>query len=379
MGSRTCCPALSREHFLIHGVLRHQHHGQAGCAPCRPARSVLRAGPPWQPAPTVCCTSTVRCLTGGAQGRGEVGQKGPSTVVLHSRDQVRQRGTIVCRAGAGATSRNNIKVVVVGVGSEIGREVVRAVNKARGMEVAGAVDPSCAGQDIGEVAGLEPLELPVLNDIIMVLSSISQARDDLGVVVDIGGGGTAYETVRQATAFGLRSVVGAQDLTPKQLSTLIDFCEKSSMGCVAAPSFSIGEVLLQQAAVNAGFYYGEVDLEERLDPAQQEVPSASVLRTAEALKGLGREFNTAAEDAPLGPDDGLLQRTDAGEGLVIASRSTGGADMRYSQHLRFEGAGESLEVRHTVHSARGYMAGLLLAIRKVARLRSMVYGLEKIL
>lgn len=30
---------------------------------------------------------------------------------------------------------------------------------------------------------------------------------------------------------------------------------------------------------------------------------------------------------------------------------------------------QSLEVRHTVHSARGYMAGLLLAIRKVARLR----------
>jgi hypothetical protein len=33
----------------------------------------------------------------------------------------------------------------------------------------------------------------------------------------------------QATAFGLRSVVGAQDLTPKQLMTLIEFCEKSSM------------------------------------------------------------------------------------------------------------------------------------------------------
>lgn len=70
------------------------------------------------------------------------------------------------------------------------------------------------------------------------------------------------------------------------------------------------------------------------------MPSASVLRTAEALKGLGREFNTAAEDTPSGPEDGLLQRTDAGEGIVIASRTASGADVRYSQHVRFAGAGE---------------------------------------
>jgi hypothetical protein len=37
------------------------------------------------------------------------------------------------------------------VGSALGKEVVRAVQKARGMEIAGAVDKGCAGEDIGEV------------------------------------------------------------------------------------------------------------------------------------------------------------------------------------------------------------------------------------
>lgn len=38
---------------------------------------------------------------------------------------------------------------------------------------------------------------------------------------------------------------------------------------MAAPNFSLGEVLLQQAAISAGFYYGDVDLVERLDPDSQ--------------------------------------------------------------------------------------------------------------
>jgi hypothetical protein len=38
---------------------------------------------------------------------------------------------------------------------------------------------------------------------------------------------------------------------------------------VASPNFSLGEVLLQQAAISAGFYYGDVDLVERLDPHSQ--------------------------------------------------------------------------------------------------------------
>jgi chloroplast NAD(P)H dehydrogenase len=43
------------------------------------------------------------------------------------------------------------------------------------MELAGALDSKFQGQDAGEVAGLEEaLEVPILNDIVMVLGSLSQ-------------------------------------------------------------------------------------------------------------------------------------------------------------------------------------------------------------
>lgn len=48
-------------------------------------------------------------------------------------------------------SQNNVKVIINGAAKEIGRAAVIAVTKARGMEVAGAVDSNFVGQDIGQV------------------------------------------------------------------------------------------------------------------------------------------------------------------------------------------------------------------------------------
>jgi hypothetical protein len=86
----------------------------------------------------------------------------------------------------------------------------------------------------------------------------------------------------------------------------------------------------------------------------QHVPSVSVVRTADALKGLGREFNISEEEpAPTPPDADLLQQTDAGEGLIIASRTLGGADLKYSQQVRFRGAGEVRACLHKLHLCAG--------------------------
>ena len=46
---------------------------------------------------------------------------------------------------------NSKQVVINGAAKEIGRAAVIAVTKARGMEVAGAVDSYFVGEDIGKV------------------------------------------------------------------------------------------------------------------------------------------------------------------------------------------------------------------------------------
>ncbi|KAM0926601.1 hypothetical protein ACQ4PT_003621 [Festuca glaucescens] len=101
------------------------------------------------------------------------------------------------RAGAAVAEHNQAKVVIVGATKEIGRAAIAAVSRARGMELAGAIDTQCIGQDAGEISGMEEaLEIPVLNDLTMVLGSIAQSRGT-GVVIDFSEPSLVYDNIKQ--------------------------------------------------------------------------------------------------------------------------------------------------------------------------------------
>ncbi|GJN36262.1 hypothetical protein PR202_gb25105 [Eleusine coracana subsp. coracana] len=235
-------------------------------------------------------------------------------------------------------SQSTIKVVIVGATKEIGRKAIVAVSKARGMELAGAIDSQCIGQDAGEISGMEePLELPVLNDLTMVLGSIAQSRAT-GVVVDFSEPSTVYDNVKQAAAFGLSSVVYVPKIELDTVAELSAFCEKASMGVLVAPTLSIGSVLLQQAAIQASFHYSNVEIVESR-PNPSDLPSQDAIQIANNVSDLGQIYNREDMDS----DNPIYT------------------------------------IRHDVTNVQSLMPGLILGIRKVVRLKNLVYGLEKFL
>jgi chloroplast NAD(P)H dehydrogenase len=271
-------------------------------------------------------------------------------------------------------NNNPIKVVVNGAASDLGKAAILAITRARNMALAGAVDSHQNGRDAGELAGLEePLELPVMNDLVMVLGSLSQSTQS-GVMVDFTTNlGQVYENVRQATAFGLKSVVCSPDLDEEVVGGLITFCEKASTGCVICPTLSIGRVLLQQAAIQAAFHYGAVQIIEASGDDSGPVPSSEATSFAQNLSGLGRIYNEGAQgkDAP-------ARGAMVGDNVRVHSLLMPGPGLS-SMDVRLSGPGEALSLKHEIGNVSALMPGLLLAIRRVVRLKSLVYGLEKIL
>lgn len=303
----------------------------------------------------------------------------PTVSLSFPRDKWRKNDAVAMAAQLGGQQRSSvIKVVVNGGGGEMGKAAIRAIAGARGMSIAGVVDSQrgLAGQDAGEVAGLEePLELPVSGDLIMVLASVAQAQD-LGVFVDLESGEDVYENIRQATAFGLKSVVTANSLDEDQIRTLSDFCAKASMGCIVAPTFSIGTVLLQQAATAAAFHYPNVNIIEGTENLQEDFgPSLAALQVADSLSGLGKTYNQ--QDFENSTPITAGRSVELSEGVrwhgVEEKRQLG------SMEVRFGALGQSFSVRHDIGQVDALMPGLLLAIRRVVRLKTLVYGLEKFL
>ncbi|HHP7230800.1 MAG TPA: 4-hydroxy-tetrahydrodipicolinate reductase [Xenococcaceae cyanobacterium] len=274
------------------------------------------------------------------------------------------------------TDRSPIPVVVNGAAGKMGREVVKAVTAAEDLILVGAVDknPQYLGQDVGEVAGCGAVEVPIINDLQSVLVIATQEKVQ-GVMVDFTHPDTIYDNVRSAIAYGIRPVVGTTGLSEAQIKDLAEFADKASTGTLIIPNFSIGMVLLQQAAIRASEYFDHVEIIELHHNQKADAPSGTAIKTAQMLAEMGKTYNPqlVAETEHLPGARGSL----ASENIRIHSVRLPG--LIAHQEVIFGAPGQIYTLRHDTSDRSCYMPGVLLAIRKVTQLTSLVYGLEKIL
>lgn len=274
------------------------------------------------------------------------------------------------------TGQLPIPVLVNGAAGKMGREVVKAIAQASDMTLIGAIDrsPAYQGQDIGELAGCGALEVPVTNEFEPMLAMLAQEKQ-LGVMVDFTHPDSVYNNIRSAIAYGIRPVVGTTGLSAEQLHDLAEFADKASTGCLIMPNFSIGMVLLQQAAIQASQYFEHVEIIELHHNQKADAPSGTALQTAQMLAELGKTFNppSVQETEKLPGARGSLAEAD------IRIHSVRLPGLIAHQEVIFGAPGQVYTLRHDTSDRACYMPGVLLAIRKVVALKVLVYGLEKLL
>ncbi len=273
-------------------------------------------------------------------------------------------------------SSQPIPVIVNGATGKMGQEVVKAIAQANDMTLLAAIDrsPNFQGEDIGAVVGLGELELVVSSDLQGTLVAAAQEKQSV-VMVDFTHPQSVYENVRMAIAYGVRPVVGTTGLSPAQIQDLAEFADKASMGCLIIPNFSIGMVLLQQAAIQASRYFDHVEIIELHHNQKADAPSGTALQTAQMLAELGKTYNPAAvtEKEHLPGARGSL----ADEGIRIHSIRLPG--LIAHQEVIFGAPGQIYTLRHDTSDRACYMPGVLLSVRKVLQLQTLIYGLEKLL
>ena len=276
----------------------------------------------------------------------------------------------------------SIPVVVTGALGRMGAEVIRAVHAAPDCHLVGAVDntPGKEGHDVGELLGLPALDVAVTADLEGCLCSASQAVRDAGpgkgaVMVDFTHPSVVYANTRAAIAYGVHPVIGTTGLSPAQLDDLQTFSDKASIGGAVIPNFSVGMVLLQQAAAAAARFYDHAELTELHHNRKADAPSGTCIKTAELMEELGKQFNASEVD-----EHESLAGSRGGQrpsGLRLHSLRLPG--LVAHQEVMFGSPGETYTLRHDTIDRAAYMPGVLLCVRKVRQLQALVYGLERLL
>ena len=277
-------------------------------------------------------------------------------------------------------SKKSIPVLVSGALGKMGSEVVNSVLNSSDCELVAAIDTNKKnnGENISQLLNLKKSDVLVSNDLEGSLCSISQDyRNEKikPVLVDFTHPDSVYENTRSAIAYGISPVVGTTGLTPSQINDLAIFTQKANIGCAIIPNFSVGMVLLQQAASVAAKFYDNIELIEMHHNQKADSPSGTCIKTAEMIEEYPKKYNQS-----------LVKETESLKGVRGGLRDSGLnihsirlPGLLAHQVVIMGSPGETYTIKHDTIDRKAYMPGVLQAIRKIGKFDSLIYGLEKLI
>ncbi len=272
-----------------------------------------------------------------------------------------------------------LRVVVVGACGKMGRQVVAAINRQEDMELAGAVNRSHAGEDIGVIAGLGPLGVTVNPDFD---NALAQAKPD--VMVDFAHPEGLKNRIQAAIRAGVHPVVGTTGLSQPEVEEIRNFAKKYGVGAIIAPNFAMGALLMMRFAEIAAGYFTNAEIVELHHDRKLDSPSGTAIKTAEmmaARRAAGATLQSTMEAQAPVSGKGALEKIPGARGGELAGihiHSVRLPGFVAHQEVILGNPGEILTIRHDSIDREAYMPGVLLAVRKAAGLREVIYGLESL-
>lgn len=225
-----------------------------------------------------------------------------------------------------------IKVLVNGAKGKMGSETVKAVLSTRDLELVAQTD---LGDDLA--------------------CAIQDTKAE--VVVDFTRPAAALKNVKTILQNKAHAVIGTTGLTQSNLNEIKKLCSKNKVNCLVAPNFAIGAILMMKFAKEAIHYMPQVEIIELHHDKKLDAPSGTAKKTAEMIENERKGVKT--KKIPI--HSVRLQ------GLVA------------HQEVIFGGLGQTLKIRHDSISRESFMPGVVMAIRKVKKIKGLVYGLENLL
>ena len=250
-----------------------------------------------------------------------------------------------------------INVAVCGANGKMGQEVIRAIQEA---------------DDIALIAKID------IND--GEFATIKDAKDsvDFDILIDFTQPKSIYENALYCLNNGISIVIGTTGLSDNQIEELKKLSNKNNLGCLIAPNFSTGAVLMMKFAQMAAKYFTNSEIIEFHHNKKKDAPSGTALKTAAMMAEIDNGKNDFTyENCPEVETIEGARGANSYNNIHIHSVRMPG--FMASQEVIFVSDGQTLIIRHDSTDRKCYMNGVLLAIRYISKNKSFIYGLDNIM
>ena len=248
-----------------------------------------------------------------------------------------------------------IKVAVCGALGKMGTEVCQAVLNCAETELVAKIDIAGDG----------------------TYHSIEEAQrvEEIDVLVDFTQPKSIFENAIYCLNNGIKIVIGTTGLTDEQIDELKNLSEEKNVGCLIAPNFSTGAVLMMMFSKLAAKYFDNAEIIELHHNQKKDAPSGTAIKTAQLMAEAKSDF-AKGNCAEVETIEGSRGGTSYANIHIHSVRMPG---YIASQEVIFGSSGQIMKIRHDSMDRKCYMQGVLLAVKHVFENNDFVYGLDNIL
>lgn len=262
-----------------------------------------------------------------------------------------------------------IRIAVAGPRGRMGKEAVLLVHNTEHFELVAVIDRKNDGGNLMDVKGFENISAPIFTDIKNCFETVKA-----DVLIDLTTPEFGMLHTVTALEHGVRPVVGTTGFTKEDLQKLQDMCEEKGLGCIIAPNFALGAILMMKFSQMAAKYFTDVEIIEMHHDQKLDAPSGTAVKTAELIQEV-RESKQQGH-----PDEKETIPGARGaniDGMRIHSVRLPG--LIAHQQVMFGAYGQSLTIRHDSYNRESFMSGVKLAVENIMNIDVLVYGLENII
>jgi 4-hydroxy-tetrahydrodipicolinate reductase len=265
---------------------------------------------------------------------------------------------------------NSIKIIIAGPRGRMGSEAVKLVANTENFDLMAVVDHKYDGLMLSDLEGFHSIHnVPIYTDFVKCLQNV-----DADVLIDLTTPDVGMFHARTALQYNVRPVVGTTGFRKDELEELEKICYEKEIGCIIAPNFAIGAVLMMKFSQMAAKYFNDVEIIEMHHDLKLDAPSGTAVKTAQMISSV-RESKKQGH-----PDEKETLKGARGadyDGMHIHSVRLPG--LVAHQQVLFGSAGQTLTLRHDSYTRASFMSGVKVAVEKVMIHNTFVYGLENIL
>lgn len=247
-----------------------------------------------------------------------------------------------------------IKVAVCGAYGKMGKEICNAVEENKNTELAAKIDL------VGDA-----------------YRTIEEALNNVkfDVLIDFTQPKVIFENAKFCLTHGIKIVIGTTGLKDEEIETLKQLSNENKTGCLIAPNFSTGAVLMMMFSQIAAKYFDNAEIIELHHNQKKDAPSGTAIKTALMMsqaKDTFKKDNCPETETIKGARGG----TSYSDIQIHSVRMPG---YIASQEVIFGSSGQIFKIRHDSMDRKCYMGGILMAVNHVFEKNDFVYGLENIM